>query len=273
MHNPPPKKIGALIPVRLSSERLPGKALMKIHSKPVIGYLLDRVFACKYIKPQNVIVCTTEDPADAPLIAEVENYGAKIYRGARDDIIRRFHDTIEFHGFDAVIQVDGDDPLSATEYMDLTMDRLLSDPELDIVTCERLPLGTGVKSFTRKAMQKVFTHYKTTQNDTGFIYFFTKSGLCRQAVVEPISPSHVHKKARLTLDYQADFEVFSKIFEALEGDGNTACHDAVVAYLNAHPELVEHNCHVEQEYWQRTIDKAGDMEFIDETGNTRQLKL
>ena len=39
-------KIGALIPARLSSERLPGKALAQICDRPMIAHLLDRVAAC-----------------------------------------------------------------------------------------------------------------------------------------------------------------------------------------------------------------------------------
>ena len=38
-------KIGALIPVRLASERLPGKALLPLGGRPVIAHLLERVFA------------------------------------------------------------------------------------------------------------------------------------------------------------------------------------------------------------------------------------
>ncbi len=80
-------RIGALIPVRLASERLPGKALKLIAGKPVIHHLLDRVFACRYVEPGNVVVCTTEDRSDDPLVAAVEGYGASVFRGAADDVI------------------------------------------------------------------------------------------------------------------------------------------------------------------------------------------
>ena len=266
-------KIGALIPIRLTSERLPGKALLPIMGKSVVHYLLDRVFGCRYLAPSRTVVCTTTDAEDDPLVVTVESYGAKVFRGSRDDIIRRFHDAIAVHGFEAVVQVDGDDPLSATEYMDATMEHLLKNPELDIVTCDGLPLGTAVKSFTRAAMEKVFAHYRTQQNDTGFIYFFTKSGLCRHAVIGPFDPSHVQKQARLTLDYPADLHVFARIFEALEAKGGPAPHAKVVAFLNASPELVAHNLHVEQDYWKRTAKKAGHLKFVDNAGETRIVAL
>jgi spore coat polysaccharide biosynthesis protein SpsF (cytidylyltransferase family) len=267
------EKIGALIPIRLTSERLPGKALLPIDGKPIVHYLLDRVFACRYLSPDRTIVCTTTDADDDALIPAVEGYGAKVFRGARDDIIRRFHDAMAAYGFEAVVQVDGDDPLSATEYMDATMAHLIAHPGLDIVTCEGLPLGTAVKSFTRAAMEKVFAHYRTRQNDTGFIYFFTKSGLCRHATIGPLDPSHVQTQARLTLDYPADFEVFTRILRALEAKGGPASHAEVVAFLNASPDVVAHNQHVEEDYWRRTAKKAGHLEFVDHAGETRIVAL
>jgi spore coat polysaccharide biosynthesis protein SpsF len=265
--------LGALIPIRLSSERLPGKALLPVMGKPVVHYLLDRVFACRYLSPDRTVVCTTADAGDDPLVAAVESYGARVFRGSRDDIIRRFHDAMVENGFDAVVQVDGDDPLSATEYMDATMERLLSDPAIDIVTCDGLPLGTAVKSFTRRAMDKVFAQYRTQQNDTGFIYFFTKSGLCRHEVIGPLSERHVQKTARLTLDYTADLEVFTAIFEALEKPGRPASHADVVTFLNANPKLVAHNLHVEADYWSRTAKKAGHLSFVDDAGQVRTVTL
>lgn len=266
-------RLGALIPIRMSSERLPGKALMQVKGKPIVHYLLDRVFACRHLSPDRTVVCTTEDPGDDALVAAVEGYGARVFRGSRDDIIRRFRDAMVAFGFDAVVQVDGDDPLSAAEYMDASMDRLLSDPAIDIVTCDGLPLGTAVKSFTRRAMDKVFAQYRTEQNDTGFIYFFTKSGLCNHVAIGPLTPAHIQNTARLTLDYPADFEVFSKIFEALEKPGRPASHAEVVAYLNANPDLVAHNLHVEAEYWSRTAKKAGHLSFVDDAGQVRIVNL
>ncbi len=264
-------RIGALIPIRLASERLPGKALMEICGKPVVCHLLDRVFASRHITDkQQVVVCTTREATDDPLVAAVESYGASVFRGSTDDIIKRFHDALRAFGFDAVIQVDGDDILTETRYMDLTMDKLLSDPSLDIVTCEGLPLGIASKSFTLKAMEKVYRHYQTDRNDTGFIYFFTKTGLCQQAVIKPVGPEHVLDEARLTLDYQEDFEVFRTIFEALYKDRSVFDLGAVVQYLQANPEVMKINSTLDEEYWRRTQEKA-QLFYSDGEGEIRKI--
>jgi len=265
-------KIGALIPIRFASERLPGKALKDICGRPVVHHLLDRVVASRHIAdPRHVVVCATTEATDDALVPAVDNYGCSVFRGAVDDIIRRFGDAMAAHGFDAVIQADGDDPLSATEYMDLTMDRLLADRSLDIVTAKGLPLGTATKSFTRGAMNKVLAAYRTERNDTGFIYLFTRSGLCSHAEIDPISPDHVHATARLTLDYPVDLELFRRIFAALYRPGEVFGLAEVVRFLNANPELVELNRHTEAQYWRRTAEKAR-LEYVDGEGVRRLIQ-
>lgn len=265
-------KTGSIIPIRLASERLPNKALMPIVSRPVVWHLLDRVCASKYIKDKkDVVVCTTCEQSDDALVSAVEQYGCSCFRGSADDIIKRFYDAILTHQFDAIIQVDGDDPLSDTHYMDRTMELLLGDASLDIVTCEGLPLGVAVKSFTKKAIQRVYGHYKSERNDTGFIYYFTKTGLCKQDVVKVENPNHVLNEARLTLDYKEDFEVFKRIFEALYVKGQIFSLDEVVLFLKSRPEIMNINSVLNGEYWMRTQEKAK-LQYITEDGVTKNIE-
>ena len=265
-------RIGALTPVRLASERLPGKALMDVAGQPMIFHLLDRMENSPHIADRkDVVVCTTTDPRDDPLEAAVVEYGASIFRGEVDDIIKRFGDAISHFGFDAVIQADGDDPLSAPEYMHKTMTRLLEDPEIDIVTSTGLPLGCNVKSFTRGAMEKVLSIYKTEKNDTGFADYFTKTGVCRHVEVSPHSPEHIHDTVRLTLDYEVDLDVFRRIFAALYKPGEVFGMADVVSLVNAHPEWVEINRSVEEEYWVRHQAKSN-LRFVDPEGVEKDIE-
>ena len=268
----PDPRIGALIPIRLASERLPGKALKEICGRPVVHHLLDRVAACRYIDPEMAVVCTTEEATDDPLASVVEDWGASVYRGSTDDIIERFQGAVAHFGFDAVVQVDGDDPLSATEYMDLTMEKLLVDANADIVTCGNLPLGIAVKSFRASAMRRVYDHYKTAENDTGFIYFFTKTGLCNHVEIDPVSPDHVFDGARLTLDYEADLEMFRTLFEALYREGEVFGLEAVVRFLRDNPKVVAMNQGLDEVYWERTREKA-QLEYQDANGETQRIPV
>ncbi len=264
------KKLGALVPIRLGSERLPGKALKYICNRPVVYHLLDRICASQYVDKKDVVVCTTHDSSDDTLVDVVENYGASVFRGSTHDIIKRFYDAFRAFGFDAVIQVDGDDPLCDTEYMDLTLNALIENDSLEYVFSEGLPLGINSKSFTRQAMDKVFAHYKTEKNDTGFCYFFSKTGLCKVGTIQPKSPDHILDEARLTLDYDEDFEFFTKIIEALYVEDKIFDLRELIEYLKSNPNLMKINNGLDDEYRQRTEEKAK-LYFKNEEGKLREL--
>lgn len=249
-------KIGALIPVRLASERMPGKALMPIMGRPAILHLVDRLFTSRYLTPRDVILCTTTDESDDPLEPLAESVGARVFRGSRDDIIDRFHSAVAEFGFDAVIQADGDDPCSDPAYMDLCMDRLLADPELGIVLTEGLPLGLGSKAIRASAIRTVWSSHVTEQNDTGFIYYFTRTSLCKVARIKPVGPEHVHDKARLTLDYPEDLVFFKELFGELYTREHVFGIGEIVSLLRRRPELIEINSSVDEKYWKRTHQLA-----------------
>jgi len=249
-------KIGALIPVRLASERMPGKALMPIMGRPAILHLMDRMFASRYLTPREVILCTTTDESDDPLQSIADSAGARVFRGSRDDIIDRFHSAVAEFGFDAVIQADGDDPCSDPLYMDLCMERLLAEPDLGIVLTEGLPLGLGSKAIRASAIRTVWSNHLTQQNDTGFIYYFTRTNLCRVARIRPLGPEHVHERARLTLDYPEDLAFFKALFGELYKEGGVFGISEIVSLLHRRPELIEINAVVDEKYWQRTHQLA-----------------
>ncbi len=266
-------KIGAFIPIRLDSERLPGKALKDMVGRPVVHHLLDRTAACSHIEsPKDIVVCTTSESGNNPLVEAVEAYGASVFRGDKDDLIKRFKDAADAFRFDIVVQVDGDDPLCDTEYMDLTVDALLADPRLDTAVTMGLPFGINVKSFTRTAIDKVFAHYTSTENDTGFALYFTRSNLCRCYRIEPRTPDHVLEEARLTLDYEEDLEVFRRIFEALYKPGEVFGLTEVVRFLKAHPEVAAINSGLQERYMERSRQKL-DIEYMNTDGTLQRIVI
>ncbi len=249
-------KIGGLIPVRLGSERLPGKAMLTIADRPVISHLLDRVFASRHLSPDRVVVCTTEDRSDDPLVDLVVATGARVFRGSRDNILDRFAGAVEAFGFDAVIEADGDDPCVDPGYMDRCMDALLADESLGMVTVRGLPLGLASNAIRASVLRTVRDHCLTEQNDTGFMYYFTRTGLCRHAEVSPVAEAHRHETARLTLDYPEDLEFLRALFGELYVPGEVFGVEAIVGLLRRRPDLLTINAGLNERFWERTREKA-----------------
>jgi len=248
--------IGALVPVRLGSERLPGKALRPISGRPAITHLLDRLFASRHLAPDRVVVCTTREETDDPLVEVVQAAGARVFRGSRDNILDRFAGAVDAFGFDAFIEADGDDLCVDPGYMDRCMDALLADASLGIVSAEGLPLGIAGRAIRSSALRLVLKHCATEENDTGFIYYFTRTGLCRHAEVLPVSEAHRHETARLTLDYPEDLQFFSALFAELYVPNRVFGVAEIVALLKSRPDLLALNAGLNERFWERTREKA-----------------
>jgi len=262
--------IGAIIPVRMASERLPKKALLNLIDQPLIYHLLDRVFASKYITDKKqIVVCTTKEKTDDELVTTIENYGASIFRGETNDILKRFYDAINQYDFDYVIQIDGDDITSEPTYMDLTMDKLLGSKDIDVVSVQGLPLGVATKSFSRQAIQKVIDVYTSKENDTGFASYLTNDNICNNAIINPISDLDKCQDLRLTLDYQEDFDLFEAIFKELYVPGKVFHIADIVNLVKKNPCLIKINSELNEEYWKRWHAKQ--TFFYSEEGEIKKL--
>jgi len=268
---PSPRR-GIVIPIRLASERLPGKALLDVAGRPAVHHLLDRAVACRYVEPREVIVCTTREAGDDALAEAVEAYGASVYRGPTDDLIRRLGEAVEAFALDHVVEADGDDLCCAAEYMDKCFEALAAGDGHDVVTCAGLPLGIAPRGFTAAAMARVMAHCESEANDTGFFYLFTRTGLCRERTIEPEGDAHRHDRARLTLDYPEDLEFFRALLGAVGAPGKPASLAEIVAHMNAHPELVEVNREVGERFWARMRSKTR-LAYRDERGERKEIAV
>ena len=267
----PTLRIGALIPIRLSSERLPRKALALASGRPLVAHLISQVRATRHVDPEFIIVCTTMESVDDDLVSAVAEAGGQLFRGSRDDLVDRLASACEAFELDIALQVDGDDPLVDPAYMDRAIEALLSDPKADVAVVDGLPLGISSKAIRRRAFDTVRAAYRTRSNDTGFGYFFTRTGLCNVThVIAPITDGHA--EARLTLDYPEDLEFFRTVISALHRHGSPIHLHEILTLLREHPQLVKINGWRSKEYWERTVALAT-LEFEDRDGQVIQVPL
>lgn len=156
--------------------------------------------------------------------------------------------------------------------MDLTIEALINNQELDAAVSTGLPFGINVKSFTRTALEKVYTHYISENNDTGFALYFIKSSICTCQEIPPVSSDHVLEKARLTLDYEEDLTVFRRIFEALYIPGKVFHLKELIDFLKRSPEIININSDLQDSYMDRSRQKL-DIEYTDDNGNLQRIDL
>ena len=101
-------KIGVLIFSRFDSSRLPGKALLDISGKELLGRVIDRSKKIRGIT--GVAVATSDRNIDDNVAAFAKAQGVDVFRGSVDDVAKRAIEACNFYGWDAFVRICGDRP-------------------------------------------------------------------------------------------------------------------------------------------------------------------
>ena len=115
-------KIGVVVLVRLSSSRLPGKALIKINNKPVIIHIIDSI--SKVIPKNQIVVATSTDLTDDPLCNLLVAENISFYRGSLDNVASRFYEASSKYGFEYSIRINGDNIFLDTKLLNKVISQI-----------------------------------------------------------------------------------------------------------------------------------------------------
>ncbi|MBL4615610.1 MAG: NTP transferase domain-containing protein [Magnetovibrio sp.] len=150
--------IGVVIFSRLNSSRLPGKALLDMDGRPLLGYLIDRL---RYIKnADRVIVATSDETSDDTLAAFVEQQdGISLYRGCLDDVSGRALGCMRAFDLDVMVRICGDSPFEIPAMID-HMIELREDNDAELLTNVQdrtYPSGLSVEVVSRDAYERAYS--------------------------------------------------------------------------------------------------------------------
>ena len=106
----------AIVQARMGSSRLPGKMMMELGGHPLLFWVLHRVKKANLIK--SIILATTLNKLDDPLVDLAQQLGIHVFRGSEEDVLDRFISAAKSVGAEKVVRVCGDNPLVAPEEID-----------------------------------------------------------------------------------------------------------------------------------------------------------
>ncbi|MHA1936598.1 MAG: cytidylyltransferase domain-containing protein [Candidatus Thorarchaeota archaeon] len=169
-------KIGAIVQARMNSERFPGKVLHRVQGKPLLQYLLEGLSQCGSL--EKVVVATSVEHSDGPVVQFCRNFGVDYYRGPLEDVAKRFLEAAEANGLDVFVRINGDSPL---------LDYRLVDQAVEIFRSGNYDLVTNVLQRTYPRGQSVeVVRVETLKN----VYPFLQSDAEREHVTPYI---YAHK--------------------------------------------------------------------------------
>lgn len=123
--------INAIIQCRMTSERFPGKVLAPILGKPILNLVIDQIRKTQI--NHSIILATSTDEADDPLSIYASQIGLDVIRGSRDNVVKRFTQTLHAHQCDAFFRICGDSPLLLPHLLDHAVS-IYKQKKYDIIT-------------------------------------------------------------------------------------------------------------------------------------------
>ena len=224
--------IVGIIPARLDSTRLPGKALKQVKGMPLIGYVIAR--AKRIPGLGGLVLATTERPVDDPLAEYALSQGVAVYRGALHDVaLRLLTCAAKFRG-DYFVRLNGDTPFLDSTLITQGM-AYCHDGRPDLVTNligRTFPYGIAVEVIRTEAFGQAYTRMTTSEE---------REQVTRYLYVHPaafniqtiISSRPELSRARVVVDTEADFEMFERMVIRLGEAVSTAGYQEVASlYLS-----------------------------------------
>ncbi len=144
----------AIIQARISSSRLPAKAMLSLGGSPLLLRVIQAVQSSKIVN--KLVVATSLNDEDKVIYNLCESYGVDCYRGSLDDVLERFHEAvIQYQKPECIIRVTADNPLISPKLLDFLYEHYLSSG-VDYAFCEGVPYGASVEIFSFKALEIAF---------------------------------------------------------------------------------------------------------------------
>ena len=199
----------------MGSTRLPNKVMRPINGVPMIELLLKRLIRSKEI--DKIVVATSEDPRNEPLVEHVRALGYACERGSESDVLERYVQAAIASDADIVVRITGDCPLVDPELVDECIRRFRAGnvDYFSNIDPPTYPDGLDIEVTTRNALERAmresdnpFDHEHVTPYIRGSGVFKTSS--MRNA--EDLSA------LRWTVDEVADLDVVRRVFEHFSPD-------------------------------------------------------
>ncbi len=135
----------------MSSRRFPGKVLAPLAGRAVVAHVLERL--ARALPPGRIVLATSVEASDDPLVRYVESLGFAVHRGPLDHVVRRFAGCLEAHPCDRFFRVCADSPL-----LDPSLVERFLPVEADVVTNvfpRTFPKGRSLELVRAEAFQRL----------------------------------------------------------------------------------------------------------------------
>lgn len=232
-----------ILQARLGSTRLPGKILLPFYrDHSILDIIIERISNIS----ENIIIATTTNDIDDPIVKYATNKGINHFRGSENDVLNRFINASEKYNVDKIIRICCDNPfITLNELLEL---KTLAEKEdydymsfiIDTKPSITTHFGFFTEFVTLDALKKVSSLTKNKlyhEHVTNYIYTHPN-----EFKINFIDETHLLKEKpyiRLTIDTPTDFSNASIIYSHLLEKNMPITIENIVKEVDIHHELKE----------------------------------
>jgi len=239
-------KVAAIIQARMGSMRLPNKVLADIEGKSMLWHVINRLKRAELV--DEIIVATTTNREDEPIIELAEEIKLKWFRGSESGVLDRYYQAAKKYEADVIVRITADCPLVDPQITDKVIKYYLNNKnKFDYVSniLERTyPRGLDTEVFSFNALEKSwYKAKKLYEREHVTPYICEHPETFRLANVEN---SKDLSYMRWTVDEEKDLEFVRGIYNRLYKKKEVFLMKDVFTLLKKEPHLMQINRKVMQ---------------------------
>jgi len=213
-----------------------------IQGIPMIELLLKRLARSKEI--DQIVVATSEDQRNRPLVEHVRKLGYVCEQGSENDVLERYLQAARANSAETIVRITGDCPLVDAILVD-EMIRAYYSAEVDYFTncvSPSYPDGLDIEVFSLDALERAASMTKDTYDHEHVTPYLRESGHFKTGSAENDLDL---SRWRWTVDETADLEVVRKVFQHFAPDCYFSWRDVADLQLN-NPEIFAINAELKR---------------------------
>ena len=227
----------AIVQARCSSSRLPGKVIRDLAGKPMIIHELERLKRSRLI--DRIVLATSIEASDDPLVNVVKDAGFSVYRGNLDDVLDRYYQCAKEYMPKYVVRITGDCPVIDWRLVDKVIATHIENGNDYTNLSEDYPDGLDTEVMNFSALEKAWNEAELlSEREHVTLYLRNHKDDFK---METIPCKRKLEAMRWTVDEMRDFTFITQVFAKLYEPNPDFSMDDILTLLKNEPELMDIN--------------------------------
>ena len=233
-----------LIQARCGSTRFPNKVLADLSGKTDIEWVIERVKRSK--KVDEVMVITSIEKNNLPLIQICVEKGIRIFVGSEEDVLDRYYQAAKLLKPKNVIRITADCPLFDWRYLDMAIEEMEEDTDYLAELTETFPDGLDIEIIRFNVLEESWKNAEL-QSEREHVTQYVRKHPEVYKLQNLECPIRNIGTKRWTLDEDSDYEMISKVYEHFVSEKKEDfVTENILRYLEEHPEIEALNSNIKR---------------------------